>query len=62
MLSSQNSAQRFLDGVGMISEALVSVGSQPTKAVTSWVADNVINPSYWRPNNEITVSNKNEFN
>lgn len=55
MLTTQNSAQRFLDGVGMISDALVSVGSQPTKAVTSWVADKVINPSYWRPNNEITV-------
>lgn len=55
MLATQNSAQKLLDGVGMISEALVSVGSQPTRAVTSWVADNVINPSYWRPNNEITV-------
>lgn len=55
MLTTQNSAQRFLDGVGMISDALVSVGSQPTKAVTSWVADKVINPSYWRPNHEITV-------
>lgn len=54
ILGSQNSAQKVIDGVSMISDAVVSVGSQPTKAITAWVTDKIA-PSYWRPNHEITV-------
>ncbi|XP_071442094.1 zinc finger FYVE domain-containing protein 1-like [Hetaerina americana] len=48
----QNAAQRVLDGVTFISEAVASVGSPPTRIVSSWVADQIA-PKYWKPNNEI---------
>jgi len=57
MVASQNSAQRVLDGVNMISDAVLSVGSQPTKAVTAWVTDKIA-PAYWRPNHEISHCHK----
>ncbi|KAF4520072.1 hypothetical protein B566_EDAN007929 [Ephemera danica] len=47
-----NTARRMLDGVTQISEAVASVGSVPSKAFASWVADQ-INPKYWVPNSEI---------
>ncbi|PSN51709.1 Zinc finger FYVE domain-containing protein 1 [Blattella germanica] len=49
---SQNAAQKVLDGVTYISEAVASVSSPPTRLITSWVADQVA-PKYWRPNHEI---------
>lgn len=59
-MATQNSAQRVLDGVNMLSDAVISVGSQPTKAVTAWVTDKIA-PGYWRPNNEITVRSRSRF-
>ncbi|XP_058449056.1 zinc finger FYVE domain-containing protein 1-like [Malaya genurostris] len=47
-----HSAQLVLDGVAYITDALVSVGEQPTKTIKSWVADK-IRPTYWRPDSEI---------
>ncbi|XP_021913704.1 zinc finger FYVE domain-containing protein 1-like isoform X2 [Zootermopsis nevadensis] len=51
-LGSQNAAQKVLDGVTYISEAVASVGSPPTRMLSSWVADQIA-PKYWRPNHEI---------
>ncbi|XP_011504970.1 PREDICTED: zinc finger FYVE domain-containing protein 1-like [Ceratosolen solmsi marchali] len=56
-LSTQNTAQRVVDGVSYIKEAVASMSLQPTKALTAWVADQVA-PTYWRPNNEIRQCNK----
>lgn len=50
-----HSAQLVLDGVAYITDAMASVGSQPTKLVKSWVTDK-IRPAYWRPDSEIIVS------
>ncbi|XP_012260150.2 zinc finger FYVE domain-containing protein 1-like isoform X2 [Athalia rosae] len=56
-LTSQNTAQRVIDGVSYISEAVANVSIQPTKVLTSWVADQIA-PTYWRPNNEIRHCHK----
>ncbi|XP_049531649.1 zinc finger FYVE domain-containing protein 1-like isoform X2 [Anopheles darlingi] len=48
----KHSAQLVLDGVAYITDAMASVGSQPTKLVKSWVTDK-IRPTYWRPDSEI---------
>lgn len=53
-MGSQNAAQKVLDGVTYISEAVASVGSPPTRVISSWVADQIA-PKYWRPNHEIKV-------
>ncbi|XP_075232834.1 zinc finger FYVE domain-containing protein 1-like isoform X2 [Lycorma delicatula] len=50
--NTHNSAQRVLDGMTYITDAVASVGSQPTRVVSSWVADQIA-PKYWKPNNEI---------
>lgn len=49
----QNTAQRVLDGVSYITEAVQNASLEPTRVLSSWVADQLVNPSYWRPNNEI---------
>lgn len=49
-----HSAQLVLDGVAYLTDAVASVGAQPTKIVRSWVADK-IRPTYWRPDSEITL-------
>ncbi|XP_011645036.1 zinc finger FYVE domain-containing protein 1-like [Pogonomyrmex barbatus] len=49
---SQNTAQRVVDSVSYITEAVTNVSLQPTKALKAWAADQVA-PSYWRPNSEI---------
>lgn len=54
LFGSQNAAQKVIDGVTIITEAVTSVGSQPTRVVSNWVADQ-IRPSYWKPNHEIKV-------
>ncbi|XP_014482879.1 PREDICTED: zinc finger FYVE domain-containing protein 1-like [Dinoponera quadriceps] len=51
-VASNNTAQRVIDGVSYITEAVANVSLQPTKALTAWVADQVA-PAYWRPNHEI---------
>ncbi|KAL7051403.1 hypothetical protein ACKWTF_004455 [Chironomus riparius] len=48
-----HSAQAIVDGILYISDAITSVSAQPTKTVTSWVADNLVNPEYWVPNSSI---------
>lgn len=48
----QNTAQRVVDGMSYITEAVTNVSLQPTKAISAWVTDQIA-PSYWRPNNEI---------
>ncbi|XP_017879092.1 zinc finger FYVE domain-containing protein 1-like isoform X2 [Ceratina calcarata] len=52
-----NTAQRVVDSVSYITEAVTNVSLQPTKVVSAWVADKVA-PSYWRPNNEIKHCHK----
>lgn len=52
LFGSQNAAQKVIDGMTIITDAVASVGSQPTKVVTDWMADQ-IRPSYWKPNHEI---------
>ncbi|KAM0733903.1 Zinc finger FYVE domain-containing protein 1 [Formica fusca] len=51
-IASQNTAQRVIDSVSYITEAVTNVSLQPTKALKAWAADQVA-PSYWRPNCEI---------
>lgn len=48
-----HSAQAIIDGFSYISDAITSVSSQPTKNLTSWVADNLVNPDYWQKNSLI---------
>lgn len=48
-----HSAQAIIDGFSYISETISNVSSQPSKSISSWVADNFVNPSYWRANSEI---------
>lgn len=52
LLGSQNAAQKILDSVTHISDTVASIGSQPTKLVTTWMADQIA-PSYWTPNYQI---------
>lgn len=49
-----NSAQKVVDGVSVITDAVSSVSAPPAKMLTDWVNDRLIAPSYWRPNSEIT--------
>ncbi|KAK6621355.1 hypothetical protein RUM43_011661 [Polyplax serrata] len=49
---SQNRAQKVMDGVTYISEAVASVCSQPKKILSSYVTDQIA-PKYWRPNDQI---------
>ncbi|XP_012529894.1 zinc finger FYVE domain-containing protein 1 [Monomorium pharaonis] len=51
-IAPQNTAQRVIDSVSYITEAVTNVSLQPTKALKAWAADQVA-PSYWRSNNEI---------
>jgi hypothetical protein len=46
--------------VTYISEAVASVGSPPTRIISSWVADQIA-PKYWRPNHDIKVHNASLF-
>lgn len=51
----QNAAQRVVDGVTYLTEAVSSISAKPTKIVSRWVADQIA-PTYWVPNFKITVS------
>ncbi|KAF7278616.1 hypothetical protein GWI33_008137 [Rhynchophorus ferrugineus] len=46
------SAQKVVDQVTVLTDAVSSVSSQPAKMITDWVNDKIA-PSYWRPNSEI---------
>ncbi|CAG9864454.1 unnamed protein product [Phyllotreta striolata] len=52
LFGSQNSAQKVLDGVTMITDVISTVGYQPKKMISDWATDKIA-PAYWRPNNEI---------
>ncbi|KAJ8912659.1 hypothetical protein NQ315_012735 [Exocentrus adspersus] len=51
LLGSQNSAQKVIDGVTMISDLVASVGSQPKKIISELAADKIAPPS-WKSNLE----------
>lgn len=51
-----NSAQLVLDSVTYLTDAIGSVGAQPTKLIKSWVTDK-IRPAYWQPDSEIIKCN-----
>lgn len=44
-----------IDGVSYLTETVYSIGAQPSKVLTDWVADKIA-PSYWKPNTDIIVS------
>ncbi|KAG5277272.1 hypothetical protein AALO_G00115640 [Alosa alosa] len=52
-----NAAQRLLDGVSFISQSFSELSVKPTKAVTSWLTDQIA-PAYWTPNSLITKCHK----
>lgn len=56
-----HSAQMVIDGVSYLSDTVYSIGAQPSKALTDWVADWAA-PSYWKPNTEIIVSKRYQLN
>lgn len=50
-----NAAQRLLDGMNFMAQSVSELSLGPTKAVTSWLTDQIA-PAYWRPNSQILVS------
>jgi zinc finger FYVE domain-containing protein 1 len=55
--SSMNPARKVLDGVTYISETVASVSYEPSRLLSSWVADQFA-PKYWKSNAEIKVNCK----
>lgn len=51
LLGSQNSAQKVIDGVTMISDLVASVGAQPKKMISELAADKIA-PPCWKSNLE----------
>jgi len=49
-----NPARKVLDGVTYLSETVASVSYEPSRLLSSWVADQFA-PKYWKPNAEIKV-------
>lgn len=49
-----NAAQRLLDGMNFMAQSVSELSLGPTKAVTSWLTDQIA-PAYWRPNSQILV-------
>ncbi|GFY72984.1 zinc finger FYVE domain-containing protein 1 [Trichonephila inaurata madagascariensis] len=49
----QNTAQYVIDNLSTVSEIVSSIGAKPTKAISSWVADQIA-PSYWIKNSNIS--------
>ncbi|KAG8188420.1 hypothetical protein JTE90_007992 [Oedothorax gibbosus] len=49
----QNTAQYVIDNLSSVTEIVTSISAKPTKAVSSWVADQIA-PSYWIPNSRIS--------
>ncbi|XP_038621710.1 zinc finger FYVE domain-containing protein 1 isoform X1 [Tachyglossus aculeatus] len=47
-----NAAQRLLDGMNLMAQSVSELSLGPTKAVTSWLTDQIA-PAYWRPNSQI---------
>ena len=59
-LDSGNVARRLLDNVSYVTEAVSSLSTPSSRALTSWITDQVA-PDYWIPNSEITVSIKSRY-
>jgi len=53
--SSMNPARKVLDGVTYLSETVASVSYEPSRLLSSWVADQFA-PKYWKPNADIKVN------
>lgn len=56
--SSMNPARKVLDGVTYLSETVASVSYEPSRLLSSWVADQFA-PKYWKSNAEIKVITNN---
>lgn len=56
--SSMNPARKVLDGMTYLSETVASVSYEPSRLLSSWVADQFA-PKYWKSNTEIKVQNSN---
>lgn len=56
-LNTAVTARKLLDGVSGMAEAITSVGSKPTKMISSWVSDKIA-PDYWIPNYKILVRDR----
>ncbi|XP_040188991.1 zinc finger FYVE domain-containing protein 1 isoform X1 [Rana temporaria] len=52
-----NAAQRLLDGVNFMAQSVTEMSIGPTKAVTSWLTDQIA-PAYWKPNSQILECTK----
>ncbi|XP_036852806.2 zinc finger FYVE domain-containing protein 1 isoform X2 [Manis javanica] len=52
-----NAAQRLLDGMNFMAQSVSELSLGPTKAVTSWLTDQIA-PAYWRPNSQILSCSK----
>ncbi|XP_065260475.1 zinc finger FYVE domain-containing protein 1 [Emys orbicularis] len=52
-----NAAQRLLDGMNFMAQSVSELSLGPTKAVTSWLTDQIA-PAYWRPNSQILNCSK----
>ncbi|XP_053553750.1 zinc finger FYVE domain-containing protein 1 [Bombina bombina] len=52
-----NAAQRLLDGVNFMAQSVTELSIGPTKAVTSWLTDQIA-PAYWKPNSQILTCTK----
>lgn len=52
-----NAAQRLLDGMNFMAQSVSELSLGPTKAVTSWLTDQIA-PAYWRPNSQILSCKK----
>ncbi|KAJ7371035.1 Zinc finger FYVE domain-containing protein 1 [Desmophyllum pertusum] len=53
-LDGGNAARRLLDNVSYVTEAVSSLSSPSSRALTNWITDQVA-PDYWIPNSEITA-------
>lgn len=49
-----NAAQRLIDGMNFMAQSMSELSLGPTKAVTSWLTDQIA-PAYWKPNSQILV-------
>ncbi|KAM4662610.1 zinc finger FYVE domain-containing protein 1 [Discoglossus pictus] len=52
-----NAAQRLLDGMNFMAQSVTELSMGPTKAVTSWLTDQIA-PAYWKPNSQILTCTK----
>lgn len=53
-LDGGHAARRFLDHISYVTDAVSSLGTPSSQAVTNWITDKIA-PDYWVPNSEITA-------